>query len=198
MVHDVLSIECKTSPFPSAFHKSLWVQNIFCVQTMAFLYIFNSLCNCLTEAALTAVKSTYHGGKKKHVNNLLSHPHPNTNPIFVGHVTKKPISNLVLGVNWRYYYSLGVVVIQKLLTFCNISVITEYIYSEFVFTTQRAIHAIKGDNSKHIFYRIMPLGVYCFTGVHLSVCPSVCQKLKVKLNISLLLQNYPKIVLAWY
>ena len=41
---------------------------------------------------------------------------------------------------------------RKTFTFYHILVITEY-----VFTVQRAIHTIKGDNSKYIFFRIMPL-----------------------------------------
>ena len=45
----------------------------------------------------------------------------------------------VFGENTRYCYSLGIVVIILLL-----------------FTIQRAIHTINGDNSKCIFFRIMP------------------------------------------
>ena len=51
----------------------------------------------------------------------------------------------------RYFYSHGIIVdvVQKL-TFCNISVITEDIYLKLgtliLFTIQRAIHIIKGDN----------------------------------------------------
>ena len=47
----------------------------------------------------------------------------------------------------------------KNLTFCNISLNTEDVFLklEYVFTIQRAIHTRKGDSSRCIFFRIMPL-----------------------------------------
>ena len=67
-------------------------------------------------------------------------------------------NSAVFGENPRYCYSLG----GSIVTFCNISDISEDIYLqlEYVFTIiQRAIHkshTIKGD-SKCIFFRIMLL-----------------------------------------
>ena len=73
----------------------------------------------------------------------------------------------VVGENLRYCSCLGVVVfvvvVQKLWHFV-ISLLTLKIFTwtpEYVFTIQRAIHTIKGDNSKCIFFffffKIMPL-----------------------------------------
>ena len=67
--------------------------------------------------------------------------------------------------NPRYCYSLDVVIIvivvgmQKTLTFCNISVITEDIYLKLtvhIHDIRRAIHTIKGDNAKCIFFIHLP------------------------------------------
>ena len=75
-------------------------------------------------------------------------------------------SSAVFGENPRYCYSLCSLRRlrhhrrrwrsprrrEKTLTCCNISVITEDIDSEHVFTVQRAIYTTKGDDSKWIFF----------------------------------------------
>ena len=61
--------------------------------------------------------------------------------IMIGNIL---FSSTVFGENLRYCHSLGVVVMQKTVTFCN--------YSECVFTFQKAIHTIKGNHSKYIFF----------------------------------------------
>ena len=75
-------------------------------------------------------------------------------------------SSAVFGENLRYCYSLGIVgggsrsVMQKCWQYL-ISLLLLKIFtwnSEYVFTFQRAVHTIKGDNLKCIFFfRIMPL-----------------------------------------
>ena len=78
------------------------------------------------------------------------------------------ISLAVFGENPRYCYSLGIfgggiVVMRKLWHFViSLLLLKIFTYNlEYVFTIQRAIHTIKGDNSKCIFFfRIMPLTFY--------------------------------------
>ena len=50
-----------------------------------------------------------------------------------------------------------VVVVQKLWHFVISLLLLNYLKLEYVFTFQRAIHTIKEDSSKCIFFRIMPL-----------------------------------------
>ena len=73
--------------------------------------------------------------------------------IFSCGASKVVIYLAVFVENPRYCYSLGIVVAMQKLTFCHISAITEHIYVPY---KKRNMYC-KGDNSKFIFARIMPL-----------------------------------------